>query len=252
MLAQAREQSKKALKGFRVIISVCLIPCGSKIEDGELRRDLERGCCQCFHTHPCRFLHFLSWPPWALTVTLLYHPWIINPFFEESSMGRRALGPPFLLASGKTSILGNLTALHISHVRRNFIWPQLKKLIKTLAPAEHESNLVFRRFGFLKNFASLRKVSTVSSAACTLAKFASHSISNHSLQLPAYSNLGQDFQWNPKKYTLVYQTSRHVHMCPCIHIKDQVQSKQRRKHGSRPWKCEGNTARHSELHCAGQ
>lgn len=83
MLAQAREQSKKALKGFCMIISVCLIPCGSQIEDGELRRDLERGCCQCFHTHPCRFLYFLSWPPWALTVTLLYHPWIINPFLKS-------------------------------------------------------------------------------------------------------------------------------------------------------------------------
>ncbi len=42
-------------------------------------------------------------------------------FFEEASMGTRALGSPLLLANGKIQILGNFTALHISYVRRNFI-----------------------------------------------------------------------------------------------------------------------------------
>lgn len=38
------------------------------------------------------------WTPWALTVTLFYPPWIINPsFFEEPSMGTRALGSLFIL-----------------------------------------------------------------------------------------------------------------------------------------------------------
>lgn len=42
-------------------------------------------------------------------------------FFEESSMGTRALGSPFLLANGKTQIFGNFIALHISYERKNFI-----------------------------------------------------------------------------------------------------------------------------------
>lgn len=42
-------------------------------------------------------------------------------FFEEPSMGTGALGSPLLLASGKTQILGNFTALHISYERRNLI-----------------------------------------------------------------------------------------------------------------------------------
>lgn len=42
-------------------------------------------------------------------------------FFEEPSMRTRPLGSPFLLANGKTQILGNFAALHISYVRRNFI-----------------------------------------------------------------------------------------------------------------------------------
>lgn len=43
-------------------------------------------------------------------------------FFEEPSMGMRAQGSTLILASGKkTQIFGNFAALHISHVRRNFI-----------------------------------------------------------------------------------------------------------------------------------
>lgn len=60
----------------------------------------ERGCCQCFHSYPCRFLPFLCWNPWAMSVTLLYHPWIISPIFWGSLYWYESSG---LLANVKGS-----------------------------------------------------------------------------------------------------------------------------------------------------
>lgn len=82
-------------------------------------REGERGSRQCFHTHPCRFFSFLSRPPWALTVTLLYHPWIINPFLKSPLWVQELWA---LLFSywwvARTQILGNFSALYVSNVSR--------------------------------------------------------------------------------------------------------------------------------------
>lgn len=135
LLAQAGEQSKRHLRDFVWSFQSVWFPMGLKERRMErVWREWEWRSCQCFHTHLCRFFSFLSWPPWALTVTLLYHPWIINPFLKSPLwvQGLWVLISYWLMGGKKTQILGNFTALCISYVRRNFIWPQLHKLYQNM------------------------------------------------------------------------------------------------------------------------
>lgn len=84
-------------------------PSASKIaKDGELKEG-ERGCCRCgvffssLHSYSCRFHSLLSRTPWALTLTLLYHPWIINSHFWRALYGCESSGlSSLILESGKS------------------------------------------------------------------------------------------------------------------------------------------------------
>lgn len=166
LLAQAGEQSKRHLRDFVWSFRPVWFPVGLKKR--RMERVEERVRMRELPVFSHTSLQILLLPKLASLGTDCHAslPSMDNQsFFEEPSMGS-----PLLLAIGKTQILGNFTALHISHVRRNFIWPQLQKLIKTcyLLPAEHVRNLfVFQSFWFRKTLTPLYVVPTVSSAACT-------------------------------------------------------------------------------------
>lgn len=90
-----------------MIISACLIPFGSEIEeDGELRE--ERGKRRMLLVFSHIFLQILLLPKLDSLGTDCHAslPSMDNrSFFEELSVGMRALGSPLILASGKNSDL---------------------------------------------------------------------------------------------------------------------------------------------------
>lgn len=89
--------------GFWVIISACLSPCGSKIEeDGELTEERRRKRVLPVFSHTS--LQFLLLPKLDSLDADCHAslPSMDNQsFFEEPSMGMRAQGSTLILASGK-------------------------------------------------------------------------------------------------------------------------------------------------------
>lgn len=96
-----------ALMGFWVIISACLIPCGSKIEeDGELTEERRRKRVLPVFSHTSlQFLLLLKLDSLDTDCHASLPSVDNQSFFEEPSMGMRAQGTTLTLASGKNSDL---------------------------------------------------------------------------------------------------------------------------------------------------
>lgn len=198
-----------------------------------------RGYRQCFHTHPFRFLSLLNWTPWATTVTLFYHPWIINPFFWGIPQWARELWALFSYWKvGKLRSLGIYPSCYPFKDKTSVdlsFWKLIETFQLVVEGQGCYHGLIYKKRKKGKR-TTLHVVLAVSSASF-------HGILNLPVSLPANSNLGQAASLKSLK--------EHIGL-----LDKQTGVRfggiQRKRAADLENKCEGDIARYGGLRCARQ
>lgn len=189
-----------------------LIPRGSDMQEHG-----ERGSERVLPVFSHSSLQIPLWTPWALTVTLFYPPWIINPFFFWGALnGHKSSGLSFHIGKWKASDLWAFT-LHVTHL--------MTKLHLTSAFGKTYQNSPACSIGVGKLKERKKKSSfaySVNSLICFLSwHFKPSSVSACKLIFGSGSSLK-----SYNEHMSVCQTSKHA--CASVGIQ--------KEQSSRPWK----------------